>query len=70
VLGGLGGAVAEALAQHRPARVRRVGIADAFCPRPGTHAEQLAAAGVSTEQVVAAALATLTDSPLSTSIWD
>ncbi|HEX2130154.1 MAG TPA: transketolase C-terminal domain-containing protein [Actinophytocola sp.] len=56
VLGGLGGAVAEALAEHHPAPVRRVGIADAFCPRPGTHAEQLAAAGVSTAHVVTAAL--------------
>ncbi|MFC4852225.1 transketolase family protein [Actinophytocola glycyrrhizae] len=67
VLGGLGGAVAEALAQHRPTRVCRVGIADTFCARPGTHAEQLAAAGVSTAHVVSAAL---TLGPLCTSIWD
>lgn len=67
VLGGLGGAVAEVLAEHRPAPVRRVGIADTFCARPGTHAEQLAAAGVSSAHVVAAAL---TISPLCTSIWD
>ena len=67
VLGGLGGAVAEVLAEHRPTRVRRVGIADTFCARPGTHAEQLAAAGVSAAHVVAAALAT---GPLCTSIWD
>jgi len=59
VLGGLGGAVAEALAEHRPAPVRRVGMADAFCPHPGTHAEQLAAAGVSADAVVTAALAVL-----------
>jgi transketolase len=59
VLGGLGSAVAEALAEHRPARVRRVGIADAFCHRPGTHAEQLSAAGVSPAHVVSAALAVL-----------
>jgi transketolase len=59
VLGGLGGAVAEALAEHRPTRVRRVGIADAFCHRPGTHAEQLAAAGVSPAHVVSAALAAI-----------
>lgn len=70
VLGGLGGAVAETLAMHRPTRVRRVGIADTFCPRPGTHAEQLAAAGVSTERVVAAVFATLADGPLCTSVWD
>jgi transketolase len=70
VLGGLGGAVAEVLAEHRPARVHRVGIADVFCARPGTHAEQLAAAGVSAGHVVAAALSTVARSPLCTSIWD
>jgi transketolase len=59
VLGGLGGAVAETLADLCPTLVRRVGIADVFCHRPGTHAEQLAAAGVSTEHVVTAALAVL-----------
>jgi transketolase len=59
VLGGLGSAVAEALAEHHPTRVRRVGIADAFCHRPGTHAEQLAAAGVSPAHVLHAALAVL-----------
>lgn len=59
VFGGLGGAVAEALAEHHPTRVRRVGIADVFCQRPGTHAEQLAAAGVSPAHVVSAALAVL-----------
>ncbi|MBB4905297.1 transketolase family protein [Actinophytocola algeriensis] len=67
VLGGVGGAVAEVLAEHRPVPVRRVGIADSFCARPGTHTEQLAAAGVSTAHVVAAALSI---SPLCTSIWD
>ncbi|MFI7672846.1 transketolase family protein [Actinophytocola sp. NPDC049390] len=67
VLGGLGGAVAEVLAEHRPVPVRRVGIADVFCGRPGTHAEQLAEAGVSAAHVVSAAL---TISPLCTSIWD
>ncbi|HSV67706.1 MAG TPA: transketolase C-terminal domain-containing protein [Mycobacteriales bacterium] len=59
VLGGLGGAVAEALAEHQPARVCRVGIRDAFCALPGSHRAQLAAAGVSTERVVAAARAVL-----------
>ena len=42
-----------------PAPVRRVGMADAFCPHPGTHAEQLAVAGVSADAVVTAALAVL-----------
>jgi transketolase len=59
VLGGLGGAVAETLADLCPTLVRRVGIADVFSRRPGTHAEQLAAAGVSAEHVVTAALAVL-----------
>ena len=57
LLGGLGGAVAEAVAVHRPTRVLRVGMADAFCARPGTHREQLVASGVSPEHVVAAAKA-------------
>ncbi|MFL6118408.1 transketolase family protein, partial [Actinophytocola sp.] len=66
VFGGLGGAVAEALAEHRPTRVRRVGTADVFCHRPGTHAEQLAAAGVSPAHVVSAALTTVDErKPLS-----
>ena len=59
LLGGLGGAVAEAVAEHRPTRVLRIGMADAFCARPGTHREQLLASGVSPEHVVAAAKAVL-----------
>lgn len=62
VLGGLGGAVAEVLAEHRPARVRRVGIGDAFCDRPGSHREQLEMCGVSPERVVAEARL-IVDSP-------
>ncbi|MFI9720161.1 transketolase family protein [Streptomyces sp. NPDC052396] len=70
VLGGLGGAVGEALAEHRPARVLRVGMADAFCARPGDHRTQLKAAGVSPEHVIAAARAVLTgrSSPSSTEV--
>ena len=30
VIGGLGGAVAETLAEHRPTRVQRIGIADTY----------------------------------------
>jgi transketolase len=55
VLGGLGGAVAEAVAEHGPTRVARVGIVDAFSARPGAHREQLFAAGVSPDHIVAAA---------------
>lgn len=55
IIGGLGGAVAEALAEHRPARVRRIGVPDMFCDRPGSHGELLDMAGVSVERIVAAA---------------
>ena len=58
-LGGLGGAVAEAAAEHGPTCVARVGIADAFSARPGTHREQLIAAGVSPDHIVAAAEAVI-----------
>ncbi|PRY45190.1 transketolase family protein [Umezawaea tangerina] len=57
LLGGLGSAVAEATSLHHPTRVLRVGTADAFCARPGTHREQLEVAGVSPDRVVAAARA-------------
>ncbi|HEX6340519.1 transketolase family protein [Umezawaea sp.] len=57
LLGGLGSAVAEATSLHHPTRVLRVGAADSFCPRPGTHREQLEASGVSPDRVVAAARA-------------
>ena len=30
VIGGLGGAVAEALGEHRPTRVNRIGLRDVF----------------------------------------
>ena len=57
LLGGLGGAVAEVIAKHRPTRVLPVGTADAFCTHPGTHQEQLATGGVCVERVVTAAAA-------------
>jgi transketolase len=59
-LGGLGGAVAEAVAEHHPTVVRGVAMADAFSSRAGTHREQLTAAGVSADRVVAAATAIVT----------
>jgi transketolase len=52
VIGGLGGAVAEALAEHAPAPLRRVGIVDAFCDQAGEHRELLEMNGVSAAQVV------------------
>ncbi|MGW7007982.1 transketolase family protein [Streptomyces sp. NPDC054933] len=66
VLGGLGGAVAEAVAQHVPTRVTRIGIEDAFCSLPGNHRAQLVASGVSPEHVVAAATAVLSGRPTTT----
>lgn len=56
VLGGLGGAVAEVVAEHAPVMVCRVGLADQFSGRPGTHREQLEACGVAPERIIAAAL--------------
>jgi transketolase len=56
VFGGLGGAVAEAVAERVPTLVSRVGLADAFSSRPGSHREQLQACGVAPERIVAAAL--------------
>lgn len=56
VFGGLGGAVAEAVAEYAPALVCRVGLADAFSSRPGTHRQQLESSGVSPERIIAAAL--------------
>jgi transketolase len=56
VFGGLGGAVAEAVAEHAPALVSRVGLADMFSSRPGGHRAQLEACGVAPGHVVAAAL--------------
>lgn len=41
IIGGLGSAIAEALAEVRPTRIFRVGIEDTFCCEAGTHAEML-----------------------------
>ncbi|MFF4209107.1 transketolase family protein [Streptomyces sp. NPDC001796] len=57
LLGGLGGAVAEAVAEHAPTRVLRVGVSDAFSSRPGGHRAQLVTGGVSPQNVLAAAMA-------------
>ena len=55
ILGGLGGAVAETLAEHQPTRMRRVGIRDRFTctgPDPDTLMD---ACGLASENIVAAA---------------
>ncbi|HUD37193.1 MAG TPA: transketolase C-terminal domain-containing protein [Streptosporangiaceae bacterium] len=56
VVGGLGGAVAEVVAQHRPCRVHRIGVPDEFIDRVGDERYLLAEAGVGADQIVAAAL--------------
>lgn len=55
VLGGLGGAVAEAVVEHHPTRVVRIGAADAYSSAPGSHHDHLLRSGVSVERIVAAA---------------
>lgn len=50
VLGGLGGAVAEVLSEHRPTRLHRVGIQDVY-PVSGSNAALLDAYGLSAERV-------------------
>lgn len=63
VLGGLGGAVAETLSAHAPARVVALGVPDVFATRPGGHREQLAGAGVTAEAVHRAARAVVDGRP-------
>jgi transketolase len=52
ILGGLGGAVAETLAERAPTWLRRVGIADAFCDRVGDHRQLIESYGVTSAQLV------------------
>ncbi|MEV4001378.1 transketolase C-terminal domain-containing protein [Actinomadura sp. NPDC049753] len=54
--GGLGGAVAETLAEHAPARVARVGMPDTFAERAGGQEDLLDRYGITAGAVVAAAL--------------
>jgi transketolase len=55
VIGGLGGAVAEVLAELHPTYMRRIGIDDVFCDRVGDHGELLAAQGVTSSAITQAA---------------
>jgi transketolase len=50
VIGGLGGAVAETLAEHRPTRVSRVGLQDVF-PQSGSNDALLEIYGLSAPRV-------------------
>lgn len=52
VLGGLGGAVAEVLAERAPAWLRRVGIADVFCDRVGDHRQLVESYGINPAHLV------------------
>ncbi|MCP2342420.1 transketolase family protein [Actinomadura rupiterrae] len=53
--GGLGGAVAETLAEHAPARVARVGMPDAFAGRAGGQHDLIERYGITAAAVAAAA---------------
>jgi transketolase len=50
VLGGLGGAVAETLAEHRPTRVTRIGLYDLY-PESGPNDALLEIYGLSAARV-------------------
>ncbi|WP_432738087.1 transketolase family protein [Maridesulfovibrio sp. FT414] len=56
VLGGLGGSVAEILAEaclEKPLRFKRIGLPDSFSFNYGTQLEHLAAAGITAENIAA-----------------
>jgi transketolase len=55
IIGGLGSAVSEVLAEHRPTPLERVGIRDQFCPTGRDLDKLMDACGLSVAQVVAAA---------------
>ncbi|CCO23454.1 transketolase family protein [Maridesulfovibrio hydrothermalis] len=58
ILGGLGGAVAEILAEaclEKPLRLKRIGLSDSFSPNYGSQLEHFAKQGLSPENIVAAA---------------
>ena len=54
IIGGLGGAVAEVLAEHRPTRMRRIGIQDTF-GESGPNDAMLEKYGLTPNHIVAAA---------------
>jgi transketolase len=57
IMGGLGGAVAEVLAEHAPAPMRRIGVRDRFCTDVGSHDELLEKCGITDLAVAQAAVA-------------
>jgi transketolase len=54
IIGGLGSAVCEVLAENRPTPVRRVGVRDQFCSS-GTAADLFVEYGLTAEEIVLAA---------------
>lgn len=59
VLGGLGGAVAEVLAEEYPVPVEILGVPDRYCEELGSHAEQLERYGLDPEGIARSARAAL-----------
>jgi transketolase len=55
IVGGLGSAVAETLAEHRPAPLRRIGMPDRFCAHVGSQEELLEVYGITGRAVALAA---------------
>ena len=55
VIGGLGGAVAEVLAETGVGRLKRVGIQDTFCTTIGSHEELCEIYGLTTKSIAQAA---------------
>jgi transketolase len=53
--GGLGGAVAEALAEQQPVRVSRIGVSDTFVSVVGNHDQLVSHFGITAEAIVAKA---------------
>lgn len=65
IIGGLGSAVAEVIAEHGRGRLVRLGIRDTFVDQGGTQAALLTRYGVSADAVVAAVRSLLDPSPAS-----
>ncbi|RMI45545.1 transketolase [Actinomadura harenae] len=61
--GGLGGAVAETLAEHAPTRVTRLGMPDVFAGRAGGQDDLLRRYGITADAVVTAAIDLITAIP-------
>lgn len=64
--GGLGGAVAETLAEHAPARVLRIGVADVFATEAGNHDALVTHHGITADAIVTRVLRALDPQPPTT----